>query len=166
MHLLYGVYEDILVIVFLGHFLFTKHVLLIYKFLFSETSVDMARQTFEDALNLDTDCAIVCVFSAQFEIRQNKKDEATSILRSGKMDGRLPKFLIKNAYRNLRENKPNLFEGISDPWDDSLHDITATATIQNNPHKSPVNMKRMLFSIKSIFLAFVSCSYLFELSFT
>lgn len=112
----------------------------------------MARQTFEDAVNLDTDCAIVCVFNAQFEIRQNKKDEATSILRSGKMDGRMPKFLIKNAYRNLRENKTNLFEGISDPWDDSLHDITATATIQNNPHKSPVNMKSIIFIFFVLFI--------------
>ena len=103
----------------------------------------MARQTFEDAYNLDTDCAIVCVFYAQFEIRQNRKNEATSILRSGKMDGRVPKFLIKNAYRNLRDNKQNLFEGILDPWDDSLHDITATATIINNQHKSPAINKCM-----------------------
>ena len=106
----------------------------------------MARQTFEDANNLDADCAIVCVFYAQFEIRQNRKNEATNILRCGKTDGRAPKFLIKNAYHNLRDNKSSLFEGVLDPWDEVLHDMTATATIKNNRHKSPTNERSNYFS--------------------
>ncbi|XP_066929174.1 uncharacterized protein [Clytia hemisphaerica] len=105
----------------------------------SESSIDFARKTFKDANNLDIDCAVVCVFYAQFEVRQNRKSEATSIIRNGKMDGRTPRFLLKNAYHNLRDNKSNLFDGITDPWDDSLHDITATATIKSNPERSPIN---------------------------
>ena len=117
----------------------------IFKFfsLLSESSIEAARQTFLDANNLDRDCAIVCVYLAQFEVRQNKKNEATSILRNGKMDGRVPKILIKNAYHNLRDHKPNLFDGIVDPWDDSLYDMTATATVKGGPH-SPKSQGRLI----------------------
>lgn len=102
--------------------------------LFSESSIEAARQTFLDANNLDIDCAIVCVYHAQFEARQNKKNEATSIIRNGKMDGRVPRILLINAYHNLRDHKTNLFDGIVDPWDDSLYDMTATATVKSGLH--------------------------------
>ena len=32
------------------------------------------------------------------------------------------------AYKNLRAGKANLLDGIIDPWDEALHDVTDTAT--------------------------------------
>lgn len=101
-------------------------------------SPEVARSTFEAANGLDTDCAVVCVYYAQFEYRHDK-NLASKILVGGKFDGRTPKVLIKMAYKNLRAGKANLLDGIIDPWDEALHDITDTATFTqtNKEPKSP-----------------------------
>ena len=64
---------------------------------------------------------------------------ASKILVGGKFDGRTPKVLIKMAYKNLRAGKANLLDGIIDPWDEALHDVTDTATFTqtNKEPKSP-----------------------------
>ena len=43
------------------------------------------------------------------------------------------------AYKNLRAGKANLLDGIIDPWDEAVHDITDTATFTqtNKEPKSP-----------------------------
>ena len=102
----------------------------------SETSLEKARRTILQAITLDSKCAIVCVYWAQLERRSNV-DEAYKILRNGRNEGKKPKQLIMNAYKNIRDGKSSLFDGIPDPWDDALlEDDTATAT-QNQKFSSP-----------------------------
>ncbi|XP_057317492.1 dual specificity protein kinase TTK-like [Hydractinia symbiolongicarpus] len=99
----------------------------------SETSPDLARTTFLNANSLDSDCAVVCVYHAQFEYKQQKRNAAIQILKCGKCDGRSPKVIIKKAYINLRQNKSSLFDGVLDPWDESWQDMSDTITNTQSP---------------------------------
>lgn len=85
---------------------------------------------------MDSDCAVVCVYLAQFKNHFNSRDSAFQVLKDGKCNGRVPKILIKIAYQNWKERKSNLFDGVPDPWDDALHDVTDTSTITNNTRKA------------------------------
>lgn len=89
------------------------------------------------------------MYLAQFEHHHNTSGNAFRILRVGKCDGRVPKFLIKNAYQNLKENKSNLFDGVPDPWDESLHDITDTSTTANKKATTT-----MMFGIKLLLIVY------------
>lgn len=82
----------------------------------SELSLNQARETYLDARALDLDCAIVCVFYAQFEYLNQNKEKARQIIQAAKKNGCTPKQILKRAYQNWRQNKLNLLDGILDPW--------------------------------------------------
>ncbi|XP_012557378.1 uncharacterized protein LOC100204319 [Hydra vulgaris] len=126
-----------------------KKLLVGFANLQSDIAPEIARKTFLNVNSLDDECAVVCVYYAQFEYRHNK-DNARNIIVKGKCDGRIPKVLLTQAYRNIKNNNANLFEGINDPWDEALCDMTDTATFTTSK-ASPENQDSHLFySSKSL----------------
>ena len=126
----------------------------------SNIAPESARKTFINANSLDIDCAVVCVYYAQFEYRHNK-DNARTIIVKGKCDGRTPKILLTQAYRNIKNNIANLFDGIADPWDEALCDVTDTGTFTTSKAVSPEKPGK-LFDLELLSCCFLNKVYFYK----